>query len=321
MLTQDIVESNFDGKRVWVTGHRGMLGSAVVRALRGKVGELLISTRSELDLTDQSRVNEYVADNRPELIFHIGAKVGGIYANSTQPADFMRENLLIQTSVMSAAHNAGIQKLVFVASNCTYPITVSQPINEEQWLLGQLEENIKFYALSKIVGVETCRAYNKQYGTSFVSIIPPNLYGPGDNYHPEHSHVVAGILSRTHQAKVKNSSSIEVWGDGSPRRELLHVDDLAQAMMYVMASPFTHDLYNIGYGKDLAIHEIAELIKEVVGFNGEITFNTSKPNGSRGKLLDSSRIRGLGWRPRFRPKEGLHTAYSDYLVRLESGVL
>jgi GDP-L-fucose synthase len=256
--------------------------------------------------------------NRPELIFHVGAKVGGIHANATLPADFLLDNLMIQSNVIDGAKRTGVQKLVFVASNCTYPTNAAQPISEDALLTGPLDNNIRAYAVSKIAGIEMCRAYHKQHGCNFISVIPPNLYGPGDNYHPQHSHVVAGILRRTQEAKMAGKSEFVVWGDGTPRREILYVDDLAEAMKCIMMAPTTHDLYNIGCGHDLAISELATIIADVVGFKGKIVYDTSKPNGTMRKLLDSSRIQSLGWKPKVEEKAGLFGAYQDLLHLLQS---
>lgn len=306
------------GRRIWVTGHRGMLGSAMVRSLQGEGAELLLTTRAQLDLTDQAAVLRWMDQNRPELVFHVGAKVGGIHANATLPADFLRENLLIETNVIDGAHRFGVRKLLFVGSNCTYPTQAANPITEDALLTGPLDSNIRAYAVSKIAGIELCRAYRRQYGCDFFSVIPPNLYGPGDNYHPQHSHVVAGILRRTHEARERGDAEMVVWGDGTPRRELLHVDDLADAMKCLMQAGTQHDLYNIGCGHDLAISEIASIIADVVGFPGKIRYDTSKPNGTMRKLLDSSRIRALGWRTRIDERAGLRSAYQDFLKTLAS---
>lgn len=308
-------DSSFSRKRVWITGHRGMLGSAVVRSFEHENAQLLLTSRSDLDLTDKVAVTRWMTDNRPELIFHIGAKVGGIHANSTLPADFLYENLMIQSNVIDGAYKVGVDKLVFVASNCTYPTNAEQPIREDALLTGPLDANIRAYAISKIAGIEMCRAYRRQHGSNFIAIIPPNLYGPGDNYHPQHSHVVAGILRRAHEAKLSGAPELSVWGDGTPRRELLHVDDLANALKYVMQTPTTHDLYNIGCGHDLQISEIATILAEVTGFKGRIVYDNSKPNGTMRKLLDSSRIRSLGWVPKVDERVGLAGAYADFLSR------
>ncbi|HAN55720.1 MAG TPA: GDP-fucose synthetase [Betaproteobacteria bacterium] len=310
--------NSFAGKKVWITGHKGMLGSAVVRSFANEGAKLLLTSHAELDLTDQAAVLAWMEENRPELIFHVGAKVGGIHANATLPADFLRDNLMIQSNVINGAHRVGVQKLVFVASNCTYPTKAQQPISEDALLTGPLDDSIRAYAVGKIAGIELCRAYRKQYGCNFISVIPPNLYGPGDNYHPQHSHVVAGILRRTHEAKVGGKSEFVVWGDGTPRRELLHVDDLADAMKYIMLAPATHDLYNVGCSHDLGISELATIIAKVIGFEGKIVYDTSKLNGTMCKLLDSSRIRSLGWKPKIEEKAGLRSAYEDFLHLLQT---
>ncbi|WP_394789275.1 GDP-L-fucose synthase family protein [Rhodoferax sp.] len=305
----------FRGEKVWVTGHRGMLGAAMVRNLEKDGVQLLLTPRAELDLTDQYSVLEWAKKNKPDYVFHIAAKVGGIYANATMPSDFLRENLLIQTSVIDAARKVGVKKLLFVASNCTYPALAENPISEEALFTGMFDQNIRAYAISKIAGIEMCRAYNRQYNCDYISVIPPNLYGPGDNYHPEHGHVVAGILRRAHEAKVSGDTEFVVWGDGTPRRELLHVDDLASAMKFVMQAPTSHDLYNIGCGHDLAISEIAQVIAKTVGFDGQIIFDKSKPNGTMRKLLDSTRVQSLGWRPNINEHDGMRNAYADFLAR------
>ena len=308
----------FAGRRVWITGHRGMLGSAMVRSFMNEEANILLASREELDLTDQSAVMRWMDKNQPEFVFHVGAKVGGIFANSTMPADFLRDNLLIQSNVIDAAHRFGVEKLVFVATNCTYPKAAKQPISEDAILTGSLDENIRAYAVGKIAGIELCKAYRKQYGCNFVSVIPPNLYGPGDNYHPLYGHVVAGILRRAHEAKISGQSKLIVWGDGTARRELLYVDDLAQAMKCLMLATTNHDIFNVGCGRDFAISEIVELIKKAVGFKGSVIYDTSKPNGTMRKLLDSSRIQSLGWRPLISEEVGLSNAYEDFLHLLSS---
>ncbi len=309
---------SFAGKRTWVTGHRGMLGSALLRSLRKEGAELLLVSRQELDLSSQSAVYDWVDKNQPELVFHVGAKVGGIHANAMYPADFLYGNLMIQTNVIDAAHRCGVKKLVFVATNCIYPSIATQPISEDSMMTGPVENNIRSYAISKIAGIEMCRAYRKQYGCNFVSVIPPNLYGPGDNYHLQHSHVVAGILRRAHEAKQAGKREFVVWGDGTPRREILYVDDVAEAMKCIMAAPMTHDMFNVGCGHDFSIAELANLIAEAVGFEGSIVYDTSKPNGTMGKLLDNSRILAIGWRPTVDEKTGLQNAYKDFLSLLEA---
>jgi GDP-L-fucose synthase len=295
-----------------------MLGSALVRRLRDEGADLLVASSQELDLRDQTAVLSWANKNRPELVFHAGAKVGGIYANATLGADFLHDNLMIQANVMHAAYKVGVRKLLFVASNCTYPTKAPQPLSEDALLTGPLEENIRSYAVAKIAGIELCRAYRKQYGCHFISVIPPNLYGPGDNYHPQHSHVVAGILRRAHEAKASGDDELSVWGDGTARREILYVDDLADAMKCLMAAEVAHDLFNVGCGHDLAIADLARIIAAVVGFKGQIVYDRTKPNGTMQKLLDSSRIRAIGWRPRVDETTGLRNAYDDFLVLLKS---
>ena len=312
---------SFAGKKTWVTGHRGMLGSALVRSLSKEGAELLVASSQELDLRNQSAVLDWVDKNRPELVFHAGAKVGGIHANATLSANFLHDNLMIQTNVIDAAYQYGVRKLLFVASNCTYPTKAAQPISEDALLTGPLEENIRSYAIAKIAGIEMCRAYRKQYGCDYISVIPPNLYGPGDNYHPQHGHVVSGILRRAHEAKVAGHHELVVWGDGTARREILYVDDLADAMKCLMTAKVTDDLFNVGCGHDLSIAELAALIAEVVGFEGRIVYDLSKPNGTMKKLLDSSRIRAIGWRPKIDEKTGLQSAYSDFQALLNSQTL
>ncbi|MEH3086247.1 MAG: GDP-L-fucose synthase [Xylophilus ampelinus] len=310
------LRNEFARKKIWITGHRGMLGSALVRTMQNEGADLLLTTRSELDLEDRNAVITWMEEHKPDLVFHAGAKVGGIHANATLPAQFLLSNLAIEANVIDGAHRVGVQKLIFVASNCTYPSKTTQPIPETALLSGPPDENIRSYAISKIAGIEMCSAYRRQYGCDFISIIPPNLYGPGDNYHPQHNHVVAGIIRRTHEAKLAGQDQFVVWGDGTPRRELLHVDDLANAMKTLMAAETSHDLYNVGCGHDLSIAEIATLIAETVGFEGQIVYDTSKPNGTMQKLLNSSRINALGWKPHLDEKTGLRLAYNDFLSRL-----
>ena len=308
----------FKGKKVWITGHRGMVGSALVRNLAQERADLLLTTSQELDLRDKAAVLDWVAKHRPEYVFHAGAKVGGIHANATLSANFLYDNLMIQTNVIDAAHQFEVRKLLFVASNCTYPAKADQPISENALLSGPLEENIRSYAIGKIAGIEMCRAYRKQYGRDFISIIPPNLYGPGDNYHPQYGHVVAGILRRAHEAKVAGQHELIVWGDGTARREILYVDDMAEAMKRLMAAEVTDDLFNVGCGHDLTIAELAALIAETVGFKGDIVYDRNKPNGTMRKLLDSSRIQAIGWRPQIDEKTGLQKAYLDFLALLKA---
>lgn len=305
--------NSFAGKKVWVTGHRGMVGSSLVRRLKGEGCTLLTADRGELDLGDWAAVRLWLNRNKPDFVFHAAAKVGGINANLLQPGDFIRENLQSQLNVIEGAREAGVEKLVFVATNCTYPSNLTSAIPEEAFLSGAPDAAVRAYAVGKIAGIEMCRAYSKQYGCNFISVIPPNLYGPGDNYHPAHNHVVAGILRRMHEAKTTGAEKIIVWGDGTPRRELLWVDDLADAMKFLMLADTKYDLYNVGSGKDLSIAELAQLIAKVVGFDGEIAYDKTKPNGAMKKLLDNRRILSAGWAPNTSEKIGLDLAYKDFL--------
>lgn len=310
--------SFLSSKKVLVTGSRGMVGSSLTRRLKREGCEILAPSRQELNLCDQVAVQRWMESNRPQLVFHAAAMVGGIFANSTLPADFLYTNILIEANVIHAAKVVGVEKLVFVASNCIYPTQAEQPISEQAILTGPLEDNIRFYAISKIAGIELCRAYRRQYNCNFVSVIPPNLYGPGDSYHPNHAHVVAGILSRSHAAKVANGDQLVVWGDGTARRELLYVDDLADAMTFLMSTDTDEDVFNVGCGHDFAIAELARLIADIVEFRGSIVYDTTKPNGTMRKLLDSSRISSLGWAPKVDERTGLAAAYQDFIKRSET---
>ncbi len=307
--------------KIWITGHRGMLGSAMVRCLANTKADLLLTTRKEIDLYNQAQVLEWMEKNKPDYVFHIGAKVGGIVANKKLPADFIVDNLMIQTNVIKGAHLAKVKRLVFVASNCTYPAVAPQPLKETALLSGPPDENVRAYAVSKIAGIETCLAFRRQYGCDFRVVIPPNLYGPGDNYHPEYSHVVAGLLQRAHQAKVTGQPDFVVWGDGTARREILHVDDLAEALKMVMICQESPSVLNAGSGRDHTIAELAEMVLKVVGFKGGMKFDSTKPNGTMHKLLDSSRLLGLGWSPKISTAEGLKSAYVDFLKRMKEGTL
>jgi GDP-L-fucose synthase len=298
-----------------------MLGSAMLRCLANTQADLLLTTRKEIDLYNQAQVLAWMEKNRPDYVFHIGAKVGGIVANKKLPADFIVDNLMIQTNVIQGAHLAKVKRLVFVASNCTYPAVAPQPLKETALLSGPPDENVRAYAVSKIAGIETCLAFRRQYGCDFRVVIPPNLYGSGDNYHPEYSHVVAGLLQRAHQAKIMGQPEFLVWGDGTARREILHVDDLAEALKMVMFCEESPSVLNAGSGRDFTIAELAEMVLKVVGFSGEVKFDSTKPNGTMQKLLDSSRISELGWSAKISPLDGLKSAYDDFLKRQKEGSL
>jgi GDP-L-fucose synthase len=304
----------FKKMRIWVTGHKGMVGSSIVRFLSEFECELLLATRSELDLLNKSAVDRWVSFHQPDYVFHAAAKVGGIYANSIKPADFIFENLQSTLNVLNSAKNSNVKKLIFIATNCVYPSHFDIPIPEEAFFTGSPDDFVRSYAVSKIAGVELCRAYSKQYGCNYISVIPPNLYGIGDNYHPEYSHVVAGIIHKTHVAKIGNLPELTVWGDGTPKREILWVDDLTKAMLILMSNENKYDLYNIGSGSDICIKNIAKSIALTIGYDGKINYDTTKPNGAKRKLLENSRISEMGWFPEMHFNTGLKIAYDDFLT-------
>ena len=301
--------------KVYVAGHTGLVGSAIVRRLRADgVENIVARTHSELDLEEGAAVFDLFAREKPEYVFLAAAKVGGILANDTYPADFIRSNLAIQVNVIEAAYRYKARKLMFLGSSCVYPKHAPQPIREEHLLTGLLEPTNEAYAIAKIAGIKFCQAYNRQYGTNYVSVMPTNLYGPGDNFDLETSHVLPALVRKFHDAKVARSPSVVVWGTGAPRREFLHVDDLADACVFLMKSYDGSEIMNIGSGKDISIRELAELVKGIVGYSGRIEFDTSKPDGTPRKLLDSSRLTGLGWRPRISLRDGLASYYESYLA-------
>lgn len=300
--------------RIFVAGHRGLVGSALTRALMANGYEnLLLRTHRELDLLDQAAVNAFLAVEKPDAIVLAAARVGGIGANSAQPAEFIAENLIIETNVIHGAYKAGITKMLFLGSSCIYPKLASQPISEDALLTGPLEETNAPYAVAKIAGLTMCDAYNKEYDTKYVSVMPTNLYGPGDNFDLENSHVIPGIMRRMHDAKVAGAPSVTLWGTGKALREFLYVDDLAAACVLLLERGFS-DLINIGYGKDQTIAELAEKIARAVGYEGRIEFDATKPDGTPRKLLDVSKLKGLGWRPTVELEEGLKRAYEWFLA-------
>ena len=304
--------------RIYVAGHRGLAGSAITRALRAaRYERLSLRTRDELDLTDRAAVDRFFAAERPEYVFLAAAKVGGILANSKYPGDFIRENLLIQTHVIDAAYGHGAKKLLFLGSSCIYPKLAPQPMTESCLLTGPLEPTNSAYAVAKIAGIEMCEAYRRQFGFDCMSLMPTNLYGPGDNFDLENSHVLPALLRKFHEAKVRRASEVVVWGTGTPRREFLHVDDLADAAVYLMRRPTEHTLVNVGVGEDISIRELAELIRDIVGFAGEIRFDTTKPDGTPRKLLDVTRLHSMGWRARISLKEGLTATYHTMIEEAE----
>ena len=303
--------------KIYVAGHRGLVGSAISRRLRsGGYSNLLLRTHAELDLLDQRAVDEFFSRERPEYVFLAAAKVGGINANNTFRADFIYQNLMMEANVIHASYRQGVKKLLFLGSSCIYPKHAPQPMKEEYLLTGPLEPTNEPYAVAKIAGIKMCGAYNSQYGTNFMSVMPTNLYGPGDSYDLQNSHVLPALIRKMHEAKAKNAKEVGVWGTGSPRREFLYSDDLADACVFLMERYNAADVgefINIGVGKEISIREAAELIAEVVGFRGQLVFDTSKPDGTPRKLLDVSRLHALGWQARTGFREGLAKAYTDYL--------
>jgi GDP-L-fucose synthase len=301
------------GKTVFVAGHRGMVGSSLVRRLERENVELVTAKRTELDLRDQSAVNKWFADRRPQVVFLAAAKVGGIVANNTLRGEFIYDNLIVATNVIHAAHVHGTEKLLFLGSSCIYPKLAPQPLREDCLLTGLLEPTNEPYAIAKIAGLKLVEAYRNQYGADFISVMPTNLYGQGDNYHPEYSHVVAALIRRFHEAKTSGASNVVVWGTGTPRREFLFVDDLADACIHLMKIYSSHELVNIGTGEDITIAEFARVVAATVGYAGEISFDTSKPDGTPRKLLDVSRLAKLGWRARTTLEDGIKLAYQAFL--------
>lgn len=310
--------------KIFVAGHLGMVGSALVRKLKSleHSNVIVTRTRDELDLTDQLAVRMFFQEERPDQVYLAAAKVGGIMANNTYPADFIYQNLIIEANVISSAHGCGVKKLLFLGSSCIYPKAAPQPMTEDALLTSGLEPTNEPYAIAKIAGIKLCESYNRQYGTDYRSVMPSNLYGPGDNYHRENSHVIPGLIRRFHEAKNSNLDSVTVWGSGKPRREFLHVDDMADAAVHVMnldeglyrsytSSMSSH--INVGSGVDISIGELALLIAQVVGFNGKILFDKSKPDGPPKKLMDVNRINALGWRSTISLGDGLSETYRDFL--------
>lgn len=315
--------------KIYVAGHRGMVGSAIIRQLLNHnhpVDRIITRSHMELDLTNQVAVHNFFALERPDQVYLAAAKVGGIHANNTYPAEFIYQNLMIQANVIDAAFRHGVRKLLFLGSSCIYPKLASQPIREDALLSGALEPTNEPYAIAKIAGIKLCESYNRQYGTShgidYRCVMPTNLYGPGDNYHPENSHVIPALIQRFHEAKINHAPSVSIWGTGTPKREFLYVDDMAAASVHIMnLSKLTYEQHshpmlshiNVGYGEDVSILEVAQTIARTVGYNGEIYTDTKKPDGTPRKLIDSTRLNTLGWRAKIRLETGLKLTYEDYL--------
>jgi GDP-L-fucose synthase len=304
------------GKRIWVAGHRGMVGSALMRRLEREDCELLTASRQDLDLGRQDQVERWMAKTRPQAVIVAAAKVGGILANDRYPAEFLYDNLMIEANVIHTARRLQVEKLLFLGSSCIYPKLAPQPMPEECLLTGSLEPTNQWYAIAKIAGIKLCQAYRRQYGCDFISAMPTNLYGPGDNFDLMSSHVVPALIAKMHAAKVAGADEVEIWGTGRPRREFLHVDDLADACVHLL-QVYSGELHiNVGCGEDLTIAELAEQVRAVVGFEGRLRYNSERPDGTPRKLLDTARLSALGWRPRIALKDGLTDAYRWYRERV-----
>jgi GDP-L-fucose synthase len=302
-----------EGKRVWVAGHRGMAGSAIVRRLQSAGCEVVTAGRDVADLTRQKDTEDWLAASRPDAIFLAAARVGGIHANNTRPAEFLYDNLAIETNVIHAAHRVGVKKLLFLGSSCIYPRDAAQPMREDALLTGPLEPTNEWYAIAKIAGLKLCQAYRRQYGSDFISAMPTNLFGPGDNYDLEQSHVVGALLVKMHRAKQARAPSVEIWGTGRPRREFLYVDDLADALVFLMERYSHEDTINVGTGLDMTITELATTIADVVGYRGQFVYNTSRPDGVARKLMDVGRLTALGWSAKTPFRDGMARAYDWFL--------
>jgi GDP-L-fucose synthase len=301
-------------KRVYVAGHRGMVGSAIVRRLATCGCEVITAGRDEVDLERQDQAERFLAGTRPDVVVVAAGKVGGIHANSVYPAEFIANNLAIALNVIHGSYRAGVKKLLFLGSSCIYPKFARQPMSEDELLTGPLEPTNEWYAVAKIAGIKLCQAYRRQYGVDFISAMPTNLYGPGDNYHPDNSHVVAALIRRLHQSKQDGSSTVAVWGTGTPRREFLFVDDLADACVFVLEHYTGESHLNVGSGQEVTIADFAKLIAEIVGYEGKLVFDRSRPDGTARKLLDTSKLIEMGWQPRTLLREGLEQTYSEFLA-------
>jgi len=306
---------------IYIAGHRGLVGAAIARALAAQGASVLTRGHAELDLTNQAAVREFFQTERPSAVFLAAAKVGGIHANDTYPADFIRDNLLIQTNVIDAAYKSGVAKLVFLGSSCIYPRLAPQPLREESLLSGPLEPTNQWYAIAKIAGIKMCQAYRRQYGFSAISLMPTNLYGPGDNFTPVNSHVIPGLMRRFHEAKVSGAATVTVWGTGGARREFLHVDDMARAALACFERYDEEEIINIGSGEEVTIEELARRMAQVTGFSGRIAFDAGKPDGTPRKALDIGRLTAFGWKPSIRLAEGLAQTYQWFLENIDKARL
>ncbi|MDE2595383.1 MAG: GDP-L-fucose synthase [Sphingomonadales bacterium] len=302
------------GKRVYVSGHRGMVGSAIVRRLASEGCEVLVATRQELDLTDQAAVRGWIADKRPQAVFVAAARVGGIHANDTYPADFLYDNLMIEANLIEAAYREKVEKLMFLGSSCIYPKLADQPIIEDSLLTGPLEPTNEWYAIAKIAGIKLCQAYRRQHGCDFISAMPCNLYGPGDNFDLANSHVLPALIRKAHDARARGESDLPIWGSGTPLREFLHVDDLADALVFLMRHYSDAPHVNAGSGSEVTIAELARTVMRVVGLSGELLPDPSKPDGTMRKLMDSGRLLAMGWAPRIGLEQGIAGVYADFLA-------
>lgn len=322
MLSNGLSSGVQPASKIYVAGHRGLVGSALMRRLQAAgCNNIITRTHAELDLADQRAVLAFFRTERPQYVFLAAAKVGGILANNSQPGDFIRENLLIQTNVIDSAYQAGVAKLLFLGSSCIYPKHAPQPMREDYLLAGPLEPTNEPYAIAKIAGIKMCAAYNRQFGTNFVCVMPTNLYGPGDNYDVQNSHVIPALMRKMHEAKERGETEVHIWGTGNPRREFLYSEDLADACLFLMERFNAADIgetINVGVGEDSTIKDIAKMIAHVVGFHGEFVFDTSLPDGAPRKLLDVSRLRETGWRAKTTLPDGLRRTYEDFVSRLDS---
>ena len=304
---------NLQNKKIFVAGHKGMVGAAVCRRLETEACEVIVASRDELDLTDQEKVTIFIENHRPDAVIICAAKVGGIYANSTMPVDFLENNLALQNNLIKASATYNVEKLVFLGSSCIYPKMAPQPIKEDYLLTGALEPTNEWYAIAKIAGLKLCAAYRQQYGHNFISVMPTNLYGPGDNYDLQTSHVVPALIRKIHHAKIENAPSVEIWGTGKPRREFLHVDDCADGIVFALSHYDEAQHLNIGCGSDISIYELAQKIAQVIGYEGRFILNDAYPDGTPRKLLDVSKIANLGWQANISLDDGLRATYNSFL--------